>query len=78
MTMKPQTSCALFLVAACTAASADEPPTGIANPASAYCVELGGKLEIRDGPNGQAGYCHLPDGRVVEEWELFRASHEAE
>ncbi|MGJ8515496.1 putative hemolysin [Carnimonas bestiolae] len=42
------------------------------NPASRYCVEQGGKLEIRKGPQGETGYCHLPDGRVIEEWTLFR------
>lgn len=50
---------------------------GMANPASVHCVEQGGKVEIRKGPDGQTGYCHLPDGRVVEEWVLFRASHPA-
>ena len=47
------------------------------NSASKYCVDQGGKLEIRNGPTGQTGWCHLPDGRVVEEWELFRASKPA-
>ncbi|EXH14493.1 I78 family peptidase inhibitor [Acinetobacter sp. 1245593] len=41
-------------------------------PASQYCVEQGGKLEIRNEANGQVGYCHLPNGQVVEEWKLFR------
>ncbi len=45
---------------------------GIANPASTHCKELGGTLEIREGAEGQAGYCHLSDGRVCEEWALFR------
>lgn len=48
---------------------------GMANPASVYCTEQGGRLEIRDGADGQAGYCHLPDGQVIEEWEYFRANH---
>jgi putative hemolysin len=30
-------------------------------------------VELRSEPNGTVGYCHLPDGRVVEEWALFRA-----
>ena len=52
-----------------------EAPVGIANPASTNCVEtLGGTLEIRNEVNGQAGYCHLKDGRVCEEWALFRDS----
>ncbi|EPG9551285.1 I78 family peptidase inhibitor, partial [Acinetobacter baumannii] len=45
---------------------------GSPNPASQYCVEQGGKLEIRNEANGQVGYCHLPNGQVVEEWKLFR------
>lgn len=46
--------------------------TGIANPASTNCIEAGGSLEIAEGAGGQAGYCHLKDGRVCEEWALFR------
>lgn len=48
---------------------------GMANPASKYCVDSGGKLEIKTGANGgQVGYCHLADGQTVEEWENFRKS----
>jgi putative hemolysin len=66
----------LPLLAACGAsAMKDQKPIGKPNPASVYCVELGGTLEIRDGDRGAVGYCHLPDGRVVEEWELFRSAH---
>jgi putative hemolysin len=45
----------------------------LANPASVFCVQSGGKSEIRNGPRGQYGVCRLPDGRVVEEWAYFRA-----
>ena len=45
----------------------------IANPASVFCVQSGGKSEIRKGSRGQYGVCRLPDGRVVEEWAYFRA-----
>lgn len=48
------------------------PEAQIANPASEHCVELGGKLVIEKGEAGEKGMCHLPDGSVVEEWELFR------
>ncbi len=48
------------------------PKIGSPNPASQYCVEQGGKLEIKNEANGQVGYCHLPNGQVVEEWKLFR------
>jgi uncharacterized protein len=45
----------------------------LANPASVFCVQSGGKSEIRKGPRGQYGVCRLPDGRVVDEWAYFRA-----
>jgi putative hemolysin len=44
----------------------------LANPASVFCVQSGGKSEIRTGPRGQYGVCRLPDGRVVNEWSYFR------
>ena len=72
--MKYLSACAVLLLAGCTATSGENKAVGMANPASVYCEEQGGRVEIRQGPNGQIGYCHLPDGRVVEEWELFRAA----
>lgn len=47
------------------------PKIGMPNPASQYCIEQGGQLEIRNEANGQVGYCKLPNGKVVEEWELL-------
>ena len=44
----------------------------LANPASVFCVQSGGKSEIRNGARGQYGICRLPDGRVVEEWSFYR------
>lgn len=33
-------------------------------------------LEIKkDKDGGEYAICHLPDGRSIEEWELFRADH---
>jgi len=64
-------------LAACSATPNKEmtpPKIGMANPASKYCVEQGGQLEIKNEANGQVGYCKLPNGKVVEEWELFRAN----
>ncbi len=49
----------------------------LGNPASAYCTSVGGRLEIRQESKGEAGYCHLPDGRAVEEWQLFREANKA-
>jgi putative hemolysin len=34
----------------------------LANPASVFCAQSGGKSEIRKGPRGQYGVCRLPDG----------------
>ncbi|MPW44677.1 DUF333 domain-containing protein [Acinetobacter guerrae] len=49
---------------------------GMANPASQYCIEQGGKLEMKKNANGdEYANCILPDGRVVEEWQLFRQDH---
>lgn len=60
--------------ASCNPVPEAAPAPRIANPASEHCIERGGTLEIRDEANGQIGYCHLPDGRIVEEWQLFRES----
>lgn len=53
-----------------------EAPTeqaGLANPASVYCEEKGGKLEIRTDENGgQYGVCIFEDGSECEEWAYFR------
>ncbi len=54
---------------------ATEEPTseaGLANPASVYCLDQGGTLEIRNTDEGQVGYCTLPDGTVCEEWAFYR------
>lgn len=64
-------------IAGCSTAEQTElnpPKLGMANPASQYCVQQGGTLEIRNERNGQVGYCHLSNGQTVEEWTLFRAS----
>jgi len=45
------------------------------NPASAFCIKSGGKLEMRKGPGGEYGMCRLPDGREIEEWAYYRANH---
>jgi putative hemolysin len=50
-----------------------ERASALPNPASVFCVQSGGKSEIRQGRRGQYGVCRLPDGRVVDEWAYFRA-----
>lgn len=51
------------------------PVVGMANPASVYCVEQGGKLEMMKSEAGEVGMCHLPDGTITEEWAYFKANH---
>ena len=43
----------------------------LANPASQYCISIGGRLERRNGPGGEYSLC------VIDEWKLFRATHSA-
>lgn len=45
---------------------------GMANPASVFCKENGGTLEIVDQELGQVGLCTLKSGKVCEEWSFFR------
>lgn len=61
------------LVAGWLAVSGAPQPV-LANPASVYCVQQGGRLVIKRGPKGEMGICVLPDGRRIEEWRFFRAS----
>lgn len=45
----------------------------MANPASVFCEEMGGKSVIATLPGGdQIGLCYLPGNKIVEEWTLFR------
>jgi hypothetical protein len=46
--------------------------TGLANPASVNCVNIGGTIEIKDSPAGQYGMCTFANGTTCEEWALFR------
>jgi putative hemolysin len=45
----------------------------VANPASVYCQEQGGKIEIRETAEGQEGWCVFIDDRECDEWEFFRS-----
>ncbi len=50
-----------------------EEPAGLPNPASVYCEEQGGTLELRtDAEGGAYGVCIFPDGSECEEWAYFR------
>ncbi|MCX6071885.1 MAG: DUF333 domain-containing protein [Chloroflexi bacterium] len=64
------------MLAACNQAQQPTPaPTqaGLPNPASVFCEEQGGRLEIRtDASGGQVGICVFSDGSECDEWALFR------
>jgi putative hemolysin len=50
-----------------------EENVGLPNPASVYCEEQGGTLEIRtEADGGQYGVCIFPDGSECDEWAYFR------
>jgi Putative hemolysin len=63
---------ALVSLTACSAVQHKEltpPKIGSPNPASKYCVDQGGKLEIRNEANGQVGllsFAKWSSGRRVE------------
>ncbi len=48
------------------------PVAGMANPASVYCQQQGGKTEIRKEAKGEVGYCVFPDKSECEEWAFQR------
>jgi len=63
-------------MALCAAASAPRPALALANPASQFCVQTGGRSETLQAASGaQIGICILPGGEIVDEWAYFRARH---
>jgi putative hemolysin len=72
----------LIALTACTAlqtqgmpdsVSTDLPQPNLPNPASVYCKENGGELEIVTAADGsQSGRCVFPDGSACDEWAYFR------
>lgn len=64
----------MAVLAACSPRPASpSPKAGLANPASVYCGQNGGKLELRqDASGGVAGICIFPDGSECDEWAYFR------
>jgi putative hemolysin/predicted secreted protein len=64
----------IIMITSCTPTPAT--PTAFANmpnPASVFCTQNGGKLEIlKDSSGGEYGMCNFPDGSKCEEWAYFR------
>ena len=46
--------------------------TTMANPASVYCINHGGKLDIRATSSGQTGICVFSNGYECDEWNYFK------
>ncbi len=66
---------ASFLSACSTTEPESVKPIGMANPASVFCTEQGGKLVMeKDAEGNSVGYCQLYDGTTVEQWAYFRDS----
>lgn len=64
------------LLAGCTVSGPD-PLMGLQlpNPASLYCIERGGTIDIKESPQGSVSTCVLSDGTRVDEWEFYRQNH---
>ncbi len=66
----------IFLTACNLTTGSDKSDSDIAdmpNPASVFCEENGGTLEIRTAEDGsQAGVCVFPDGSECDEWAFYR------
>ena len=65
---------AIILLSSCSS-SQTHPISGpnLPNPASVYCEQNGGKLDLRqDASGGVAGSCIFPDGSECDEWAYFR------
>lgn len=56
-----------------TIACEEKKKMGLPNPASQYCIEKGGKLEMRKNAKcGVYGICIFPGNLQCEEWAMFR------
>jgi len=57
----------------CEFAPCPEDNAGIANPASVYCEEQGGTLQIVTAADGsQSGLCKFSNGKECDEWAFYR------
>ena len=53
-------------------------PAGLVNPATSHCHARGGRTLLGYTAEGREGLCFLPDGSLVDEWQLYRADHPCE
>ena len=50
----------------------EDTSAGLPNPASVFCKEQGGTLDIRTDDSGSTGFCVFEDGNECEEWAFLR------
>lgn len=48
---------------------------GMRNPATVWCLHVGGKPSQVKTEAGVTGYCTLPSGERIEEWALYHRDH---
>ena len=61
-----------FVVAGISSCKQNKDEVKLANPASVFCAENGGKTSIRIENYGDVRYCLFDDGTQCEEWAYFR------
>jgi putative hemolysin len=64
----------IVLSASCSSAQVSPTPqANMPNPASVYCEQQGGRLDIVTAADGsQSGVCVFPDGSQCDEWAYYR------
>ena len=73
LTLAVSISAVGFLAACASSSAAPAEQAALPNPASVYCEQNGGKLDLRTGSaGGVAGICLFPDGSECDEWAYFR------
>jgi putative hemolysin len=66
-----------LVVTGCSADDSGDEPVGMANPASVFCEEQGGELDVRkDAAGNETGFCVFEDGTEVEEWAYYHGEAE--
>lgn len=64
------------LIGGCTVSGPDPlRAIGLPNPASVYCIEQGGSLDIEQRAGGDVNICVQSDGTRIEEWKLYKRDH---
>lgn len=77
MQQYPARTIVCLAAAAMLLACAPQPPrpAGLVNPATSYCHARGGRTLLGYTADGRDTLCFLPDGSLVDEWQLYRDDH---